>query len=328
MSRIGLSIAVGNYDRIRPLVDAEIGIDGVDPVFMLLEPEEIFFRAFRHTDFDVCELSLSSFALRTARGDCPYVGLPVFPSRAFRHTAIYVRRDRITRPEDLRGRRVGVPEYQLTANVWARALLADDHGVAAEDITWVRGGLEQAGRVEKNPFVPPPGLRLEDAPAGQSLSALLAAGAIDGIIAPRAPSCFGVVAEVGWLYPDPTAAAADYFRRTGIFPIMHLLGLRRELAERHPFLPMALTKAFTAAKDRAMARLADPSACKVSLPFIEERLIEARALMGADYWSYGLAANQAALTAFLDRHHREGLSPRALAPEALFHPATHETFRI
>lgn len=328
MSRIELSIAVGNYDRIRPLVDGEVGIDGVDPIFMLLEPEEIFFRAFRHGDFDVCELSLSSFALRTARGDCPYVGLPVFPSRAFRHTAIYVRRDRVTRPEDLRGRRVGVPEYQLTANVWARALLADDHGVAAEEIVWVRGGLEQAGRVEKNPFVPPPGLRLEDAPAGRSLSALLAEGAIDGIIAPRAPSCFGQVPEVGWLYPDPTAAAADYFRRTGIFPIMHLLGLRRELAERHPFLPMALTKAFTAAKDRAMARLADPSACKVSLPFIEERLIEARALMGEDYWSYGLDANRATLAAFLTRHHREGLSPRGLAPEALFHPATHETFRI
>lgn len=328
MSRIELSIAVGNYDRIRPLVDGEVGIDGVDPVFMLLEPEEIFFRAFRHGDFDVCELSLSSFALRTARGDCPYVGLPVFPSRAFRHTAIYVRRDRVGRPEDLRGRRVGVPEYQLTANVWARALLADDHGVAAEDIVWVRGGLEQAGRVEKNPFVPPPGLRLEDAPAGRSLSALLAEGAIDGIIAPRAPSCFGQVPEVGWLYPDPTAAAADYFRRTGIFPIMHLLGLRRELAERHPFLPMALTKAFTAAKGRAMAWLADPSACKVSLPFIEERLIEARALMGEDYWSYGLPANRATLAAFLTRHHLEGLSPRALTPEELFHPATHETFRI
>ena len=328
MSRINLSIAVGNYDRMRPLVDGEIRIDGVDPVFMLLEPEEIFFRAFRHGDFDVCELSLSSFSLRTARGDCPYVGLPVFPSRAFRHTAIYVRRDRVRRPEELRGKRVGVPEYQLTANVWARALLADDHGVQAEDIIWVRGGLEDPGRVEKNPFVPPAGLRLEDAPAGRSLSALLAAGEIDGIIAPRAPSCFGVVPEVGWLYPDPTAAASDYFRRTGIFPIMHLLGLRRELAERHPFLPMALTKAFTASKDRAMARLADPSACKVSLPFIEERLVEARALMGADYWSYGLDRNRAGLAAFLARHHREGLSPRLLTPEALFHPATHETFRI
>ncbi|MDE2007106.1 MAG: ABC transporter substrate-binding protein [Rhodospirillales bacterium] len=328
MSKLALSIAVGNYDRMRPLMDGEVAIDGVDPLFMALEPEEIFFRAFRHADFDVCELSLSSFALRTARGDCPYVGLPVFPSRAFRHTAIYVRTDRIRVPEDLRGKRVGVPEYQLTANVWARALLEDEHGVAPEEIVWVRGGLEQAGRVEKNPFTPPPGLRLEAAPEGATLSGLLAAGAIDGIIAPRAPSCFGSDPNVGWLYPDTKAAASDYFRRTGIFPLMHLLGLRRALAERHPFLPMALVKAFTESKRIALARLADPAASKVSLPFAEEWVHATRALMGEDFWSYGLEANRAALTAFLQRHHREGLSPRALAPEELFHPATAEHFRI
>ncbi|MGC8474889.1 MAG: ABC transporter substrate-binding protein [Acetobacteraceae bacterium] len=328
MSRIDLAIAVGNYDRIRPLVDREVGIDGVDPNFMLLEPEEIFFRAFRHGDFDLCELSLSSFTVRTARGDCPYVGLPVFPSRAFRHTAIYVRRDRIARPEDLRGRRLGVPEYQLTANVWARGLLEDDHGVRPEEITWVRGGLEQAGRVEKIAFTPPTGLRLETAPEDTTLAAMLARGEIDGIIAPRAPSCFGRDPNVGWLFPDPVAAASAYFRRTGIFPIMHLLGLRRDLAERYPWLPMALVKAFTASKELAMARLRDPSACKVSLPFVEERLHEAHALMGQDYWSYGLAANRATLAAFLRRHHREGLSSRAVTPEELFHPATHESFRI
>ena len=328
MNRLGLAIAVGNYDRMRPLVDGDVRIDGVDPNFMLLEPEEIFFRAFRHGDFDVCELSLSSFTVRTARGDCPYVGLPVFPSRAFRHTAIYVRRDRIARPEDLRGRRVGVPEYQLTANVWARGLLEDDHGVRAEEIIWVRGGLEDPGRVEKVAFTPPPGLRLETAPADTTLSAMLARGEIDGVIAPRAPSCFATDANVGWLYPDPIAAAGDYFRRTGIFPIMHVLGLRRELAERHPWLPMALVKAFTRAKDLAVARLLDPAASKVTLPFVEERMHEARALMGEDFWSYGLAPNRAGLAAFLGRHHREGLSARELAPEELFHAATHESFRI
>ena len=233
MAKLTLSVAVGNYDRMRPLSDGEVQIDGVDPVFMLLEPEEIFFRAFRHAAFDVCELSLSSFTVRTARGDCPYVGLPVFPSRAFRHTAIYVRRDRVTGPADLKGRRVGSPEYQLTANVWARALLEDEFGVRAEDVTWVRGGLEQAGRVEKITFEPPPGLRLEQAPDTETLSGLLERGEIDGIIAPRAPSCFGRN-EVGWLFPDPVSAASEYYRRTRIFPIMHLLGLRRELARPAP----------------------------------------------------------------------------------------------
>ncbi len=326
MARLQLSVAVGNYDRMRPLADGEVQIDGADPFFLLLEPEEIFFRAFRHAEFDVCELSLSSFVLRTARGDCPYVGLPVFPSRAFRHTAITVRRDRISAPADLRGRRIGTPEYQLTANVWARALLADDHGVAPEEIIWVRGGLEQAGRVEKIAFDPPPGLRLESAPADATLSEMLARGAIDGIIAPRAPSCFG--GSVGWLFDDPVAAASDYYRRTGIFPIMHLLGLRRELAERHPWLADALVKAFTRAKAVALARLADPSASKVMLPFVEERLAAARALMGEDFWPYGIAPNRATLATFLRHHHAQGLSSRPLAPEDLFHPATLESFRI
>lgn len=320
--RIPVSIAVGNYDRIRPLVDGDVPIDGVDPVFMLLEPEEIFFRAFRHAPFDVCELSLSSFTLRTARGDCPYVGVPVFPSRAFRHTAITVRRNRVRRPEDLAGRRVGVPEYQLTANVWARAILQDDYGVAPESITWVRGGLESPGRVEKNPFVPKPGLVIEEAPAGATLSAMLKAGEIDGIIAPRAPSCFG--GDVGWLFDDSQAVAAEWYRRTGIFPIMHLLGVRRELAERHPWLPGALAKAFGASKRLAMARLADPSASKVTLPFMEEALAAARALLGEDWWPYGVGPNRATLEAFLRHHHAQGLSPRLVAVEELFHPAAME----
>ena len=157
MSKLALSIAIGDYDRVRPLVDGSVQIDGVDPVFMLLEPEEIFFRAFRHADFDICELSMSSFTVKTANGDCPYVGVPVFPSRAFRHNSIYIRTDRgIARPEDLKGRRVGVPEYQVTANVWTRAVLEDEYGVKPSDITWVRGGYEQAGRIEKIALNLPP----------------------------------------------------------------------------------------------------------------------------------------------------------------------------
>ncbi|MFY9699737.1 MAG: ABC transporter substrate-binding protein, partial [Rhodoplanes sp.] len=147
MTRLNLSVAVGDYDRTRPLIDGDVRIDGVDPVFMTLPPEEIFFRAFRHAEFDICELSLSSFTLKTARGDCPYVGVPVFLSRAFRHTAIVIRTDRgITAPADLKGRRIGSPEYQLTACLWARAILSDDYGVEPKDIIWVRGGIEEPGR--------------------------------------------------------------------------------------------------------------------------------------------------------------------------------------
>jgi 4,5-dihydroxyphthalate decarboxylase len=329
MGTLRLSIAVGDYDRMRPLMDGFVQIDGVDPVFMRLTPEEIFFRAMRHAEFDVCELSLSSFSVRTARGDNPYVGVPVFPSRAFRHTSIYIRTDRgIARPEDMRGRRIGVPEYQLTANVWARAILDDDHGVTASDITWVRAGLNQAGRVEKVALDLPPGIRIEDAPSDTTLSAMLARGEIDGVIAPRPPAGFGTDPNVGWLFADPIAAGCDYFRRTGIFPIMHLLGLRRSIAEQHPWLPGALYKAFETSKNLALERLADDSASKATLPFVEVHVMRMRELMGQDYWPYGVAPNRHGLETFLRHHHRQGMSARRLEVEELFHPATLETFKV
>jgi 4,5-dihydroxyphthalate decarboxylase len=330
MRKLPLSIATGNYDRVRPLLDGQVRIDGVDPIPMLLEPEEIFFRAFRGAQFDVCELSLSSFAIRTARGDNPYVGVPVFPSRMFRHGAIFIRTDRgIRSPADLRGRRIGLPEYQLTACVWARIILEEDHGVAPHEIRWVRGGLEEPGREEKIPLDLPRAVSLEDAPADRTLSMMLAAGELDGLVSPRAPSLAEQGrAAIGRLFPDPSAAARSYFERTRIFPIMHVLGVRRTLACEHPWLPAALLKAFTEAKTQAIAALADSSSMKVSLPFVEEDLRAARALMGQDYWSYGLAPNRHVLETFLRHHHAQGLSARRLAPEELFHPATLEQFKI
>ncbi|HTX24100.1 MAG TPA: ABC transporter substrate-binding protein [Steroidobacteraceae bacterium] len=328
--KLELSIAIGDYDRTRPLIDGAVQIDGVNPLFLTLAPEEIFFRAFRHADFDVCELSLSSFALRTARADNPYVGVPVFPSRAFRHTAIVVRTDRgIRAPGDLKGRRIGTPEYQLTACVWARALLREEFGLSPSDVIWVRGGMEQPGRLEKIDLDLPASIRLESAPPDRTLSELLERGDIDGIVGPRLPSCFGAAnAPVGWLFPDPTGAAMDYFRRTGIFPIMHLLGVRRALAERHPWVPATLAKAFEQAKSVAWRRLRDTSATKVMLPFIDEQVYAARRLLGEDPWPYGLEANRKTLETFLNHHHEQGLSPRPLGVEELFHPATLEAFKI
>src|SRR5665213_3413722 len=185
MAKLNLSVAVRDYDRTRPLSDCLVQIDGVDPVFMALDPEEIFFRAFRRAEFDICELSMSSFTVKTSQGSCPYVGIPAFVSRAFRHTSIYVRTDRIKKPSDLKGKRVGVPEYQLTANVWARALLEDDHGVKPSDIHWIRGGLEEVGRPEKIAITLPKNVKLDNAPEGRTLSAMLESGDIDAFIGPR-----------------------------------------------------------------------------------------------------------------------------------------------
>jgi 4,5-dihydroxyphthalate decarboxylase len=329
MSKLQLSVAIGDYDRMRPLVDGTVQIDAVDPQFMLLEPEEIFFRAFRHADFDICELSLSSYTVKTAAGTSPYIAVPVFPSRAFRHTSVYVRTDRIRAPSDLVGRRIGLPEYQLTANVWVRMFLEEDYGVRPSDVTWVRGGYEHPGRVEKIGLNLPADVRVENAPEGATISGMLAAGDLDAVIGPRAPSCFdNGHPQVSYLFPDPQQAAADWYRRTRLFPIMHTLGIRASLAERHPWLPAAIVKAFERSKVIALARLGDTSATKVTLPFVEEQLRAARALMGNDFWAYGLAPNRHVLECFLQRHHAEGLSSRLLAPEDLFHPATLESHKI
>ncbi len=329
MARLKLAVAVGDYDRTRALIDGTVAIDGVDPVFMTLVPEEIFFRAIRSAEFDICELSLSSHTMRIAQGDSPYVAVPAFLSRSFRHNAVYVRTDRVKTPVDLKARKIGVPEYQVTANVWVRAFLADDYGVTPADIHWIRGGIEEPGRPEKLPLDLPNGVRLDEAPPGTTISALLEAGEIDGFIAPRPPR----LAEprhrtIGWLFADPVAAAKHYFKRTGFFPIMHVLGIRRELAERHPWLPGAALKAFTQAKQLAVQRLADTAASSVTLPFVEETLKDARAFMGEDFWSYGVAPNRKLIDYFLAQHHAQGLSSRRVTVDELFHPATYETFKV
>jgi 4,5-dihydroxyphthalate decarboxylase len=320
---------MGDYDRTRALLDGEVQIDGVDPVYMTLSPEEMFFRAFRSVDFDISELSFSSYLVKHAKDDSPYIALPIFLSRAFRHTSIYVRKDRIKRPQDLKGCRIGVPEYQLTAIVWARSILQDDFGVRPEDVTWVRGGIDEPGRPEKIKLQLPPDVRMENAPADTTISDMLDRGEIDAFIAPRPPS--GAAAtnpDVGWLFDDPTAVAKDYYKRTGVFPIMHVVGIRKELAEQHPWLPAAVLKAFEKSKAAALHKLSDTSATKVTLPFVEEQLKAARETMGADYWSYGVEANRRTLETFVRHHHAQGLSSRLVGVDELFHPGTYESFKI
>jgi 4,5-dihydroxyphthalate decarboxylase len=329
MTPLRLSVAMGDYDRNRALFDGRTQIDGCDPVYMLLSPEEMFFRAMRGQDFDITELSFSSYLVKHSRGDCPYIAVPVFLSRAFRHTSIYVRKDRIKRPEDLRGKRIGIPEYQLTALVWARSILQDDYGLAPHEVTWVRGGIDTPGRPEKIKLELPPGVHVENAPEGKTISALLNEGEIDGFMAPRPPSGAALHnPNVGWLFDDPTAVAKDYYKRTGIFPIMHVVGIRKELAEQHRWLPAAVLKAFGESKNRALDLLADTSATKVTLPFVEEQLKAAKETLGADFWSYGVAPNRRTLEAFSRHHFNQGLSSRQVPVEELFHPSTYESYSI
>ncbi len=328
MPNLTLSLAVGDYDRTRPIYDGRVRIDGVDPVVMLQSPEEMFFNAFRHKTCDVSELSFSSYCVSLTQKNPPYIAVPVFLSRAFRHTSVYVRSDRgIDRPEDLTGRRIGIAEYQLTANVWVRKILAD-YGVDPTDITWVRGGMDTPRRPEKLKFTPPAGLVIDTAPDGATLNQMLADGEIDGFVGPRWPRCYAEShPHVKRLFEDSQSIAERWFENTRIFPIMHVLGVRRSLAGTYPWLPGALFKAFSQAKDMATDALADTSATKVTMPFVEDTLRRAQA-MGGDLWTYGVPGNEHVIEAFLDAHFQQGLSSRRLEAQDLFPPATQESWAL
>jgi 4,5-dihydroxyphthalate decarboxylase len=324
MGKIPLSIATGRYDRVAALRDGSVPIEGVDPTWLELEPEELFFRMARNQEFDAAEMSLSTHLMQVVRGSSAYVGLPVFLSRAFRHSGFYIRTDRgIASPADLRGRVVGVPEYQMTASVWQRGLLSDEYGVPASAISWRTGGQEQPGREERSPFTPPPGTEIRRIPDDRTLSGMLASGELDGLITARPPSCFLAGApNVARLFPDPRAAEKDWFRRTRLHPIMHLLVLRRSLAEQHPWLASSLYKAFVQAKQRALLALDRGAALAVTLPWVAQELAETRAVLGPDPWPYGLKESRQDLLALIRYSHEQGLIDRVVEPEVLFASST------
>lgn len=329
MTNLTLSIALGDYDRTRPIHDGRVKIDGVTPITQLLSPEEMFFRAFRHEAFDVSELSFSSYCVKRAQDASPYLAIPVFLSRAFRHSSIYIRTDKgIESPSDLKGRRIGIAEWQLTANVWARGIL-EDYGVTPADIKWVRGGMHTPGRPEKIAISLPDDVHMAAAPEGATLDQMLRDGEIEGFIGPRSLHCFDEGhPHVGRLFSNGIEAASDHYARTKIFPIMHVLGVRQRLADAHPWLPGALLKAFSQSKSLAQEALADTSATKVTMPFVEDTLTAARNLIGPEIWTYGVPGNEHVLDTFLDLHYRQGLSARRLAVEELFHPATYEAYSL
>ncbi len=330
MGDIPITIAAGDYDRTRPIRDKRVTVDGCDVTYLTLDPEELFFRAIRHQEFDVCELSFSSYMMQKQRGVGGYTAIPVFLSRAFRHSGIYIRTDRgIDTPADLRGRTVGVPEYQMTAAVWQRGMLHDEYNVAPGDLRWRSGGMEQPGRVERAPLAPPDGVDIAPIPDDKTLSGMLADGELDAVMSPRAPSCFAAGApDIGRLFPDYRAAEQAYFSKTGLHPIMHLVAVRESLAERYPWLCATLYKAFREAKDLAIADLEKIGALAVSLPWVGAELEATRALLGDDIWPYGVAENTSEIEALIRYSHSQGLTARRLSMDELFAPTTFENAKI
>lgn len=330
MAKLQLSLGVCDYDRTRAVLDGRAPVEGCDIIGAAIEPEEAFHRAFRFQEFDISELSLSSHTMMTSRGENDYVGIPAFVSRLFRHSGVYIRTDRgIATAADLAGKKVGLPEYQITANVWIRGILQDDFGLRPADVHWRRGGLEEAGRGERAPIKLPPGIDLQQIPDDRTLSGMLADGELDALISARAPSCLlEGKPNVARLFPDYRATEADYFRRTGIFPTMHIIGIRKTLVEQHPWLPVSVLKAFLRAKEFAMYELGQIGHLFTSLPWGVAEFEAARELMGEDYWSYGFEPNRHVLDTFTRYHHDQGLSARKVDAAELFAPSTLDLTKI
>jgi 4,5-dihydroxyphthalate decarboxylase len=330
MARLKLSLACWDYDRTRALADGSVRPEGIDLVCLNLPVEETFFRMLRGREFDAAEMSLSSYVLSLQRRDPQFIAIPVFPSRFFRHSCIFVSSaSGIKRPEQLARRRIGVPEYQMTAAVWIRGLLADEFGVAPASPCYLTGGLEQTGRSEKLRLDLPSRFRVRPIGAKQTLSAMLAAGEIDALHSARTPSTLATQPRaVRRLFRDYAAVERDYYRRTRIFPIMHTVVIRRELYQRHPWIAGSLYKAFAAAQRKTYTDLAETAALKVMLPWLVAHVEQARREMGADWWSYGLEPNRRVLDTFLRYHREQGLSKRRLSPDDLFATETRESFRI
>jgi 4,5-dihydroxyphthalate decarboxylase len=330
MSKLRITLACWGYDRVAPLASGAVQADGIDLAFLDLAVEETFFRMARHREFDASEMSLSSYAVTLARDDPPFIAIPAFPSRMFRHGSVFVSaRSLIREPRELAGKRVGVPEYQMTAPVWIRGILADDYGVKAESVEYFSGGEEQPGREEKLKLSLPAQFRVRPIGPEQTLSQMIADGEIDALYAARPPSTFASRPEhVRRLFEDYAGAEREYYRRTRIFPIMHTVVIRRDVYRANPWVAQSLFKAFVEAQRRTYRDLAAAHALKAMLPWLPAHVEETRREMGDDWWPYGFAANRHALDTFLRYHHEQGLSPRRLAPEALFAPETLESFVI
>jgi ABC-type nitrate/sulfonate/bicarbonate transport system substrate-binding protein len=327
MARLRLTFACGDYDRTRALEEGTIRPDGIELTYLRLPVEETFFRMMRHQEFEVAEMSLSSYVLSLRTDPSPFVALPVYTSRMFRHGALYCHADSgISTPEDLRGKRIGTPEYQLTACVWMRGILGDRHDVPFDSVSYLTGGQETPGRIEKAGVDLPDSLRISRIPEDRTLARMLADGEIDALCTPRVPSPFAAGdPRVRRVFPDVVAAEKQYFAETGIFPIMHVVVVRRDVYDRHRWVAQSLYKALLAAKEAAYDSLYDTSALRFMLPWLTPQLEEARKLMGRDYWSYGIeGGNRKTLSTFLRYHHEQGLSARRWEPEELFAPESLE----
>ncbi len=330
MSKLNLTFACWNYDRTRALMDGTVKVDGIDLNYLNLPVEETFFRMARFREFDISEMSLSSYCVTLSKPERPFVALPIFPSRFFRHSCIYVNANSgIREPKDLIGKRIASPEYQMTAPVWIRGILSDHYNVPVDAQPYLYGGEEEVGRIEKMKLALPPNIQVSPIAPHQTLSQMLYDGELDALYTARMPSSFlKGDGKVKRLFEDYPEVERRYYRETGIFPIMHTVVMRREVYEANRWIAQSLTKAFIEAQRHTYEDLKDTAALKAMLPWLSAYVDETQREFGDDWWPYGLEKNIKALETFTRYHHEQGLSPRKLDVHELFAPESLEAFKI
>jgi 4,5-dihydroxyphthalate decarboxylase len=329
MGSIQLTLACEDYDRTRPIKDRRIKPEGIELNYLVMSVEEIFWRMMKYEEFDISELSMGAFLTAAARGRRPFVAIPVFPSRTFRHRCIFINTaSGIRGPEELRGKRMGVPEYSMTAAVWLRGLFQHEYGIPPSEIHWIQAGEEQPGRKDRVDFEMPPGVRLESK-NDRTLNEMIASGEIDAMMSPRMPSCFLEGApNVRRLFSNYRQEEMKYFAKTGLFPIMHVIVIKRAIYEKDPWVAQTVYKAFCEAKDLCMRELYDTNILRVSLPWTSAEYEDTCDLMTADYWPYGLTSNRKNLETLHGYLYEQGLIKQRLHLDELFARETLEAFKI
>jgi 4,5-dihydroxyphthalate decarboxylase len=328
-ARLHLTLATTDYDHVRDLVNGVVRADGIVLTAFTLPIEEITFRFIKNREWDVSELSFGKFIGYCSQGNSPFIGIPVFPSRVFRHSAFYVRADRgIAAPKDLEGKTVGIPEWAQTAGIYARGFLAEAANVDLRKIRWVQAGMNEAGREEKVEFTLPKGIQYQQR-RDTSISAMLLSGEIDAAICARVPDAFtNGGGKIVRLYPDYRAEEKRYYDLTGIFPIMHVIAMRRAVFERYPWSAMNMFKAFEQAKARSLERIGDLTASRIPVPWAAAIAGEWGESFGADPFPYGLEANRKTLDAFCRFAHDQGVTARRLTPDDLFPKEVRASVRV
>jgi 4,5-dihydroxyphthalate decarboxylase len=331
MGKLPLTVACWDYDRTRALQDGRVQVEGVELTYLPLRVEETFWRMLRYGEFDAAELSMGSYLMAREKGFPRLIAIPVFPSRAFRHSCIYINAGAgIKEPKDLVEKRVGVPEYQITMAIWARGILQHEYGVKPEQMKWFTGGEEHPGREDKVRHDLPKAIDIRPIGPEQTLSSMLERGEIDAMISAHMPSPFVRRSpKVERLIPNFPQVEKDYYRRTKIFPIMHTVALREEFYEKNPWVAQSLAKAFAESKRICQEAMYEFSALKYMLAWSIAEMEEEREIFGAgELWPYGLEANRHVLETLVQYAQEQGLVKSRLDLKSLFAPSTLDEFKI